>query len=140
ALFGAFVAAATHEEKIAGKTEVVVDRLGPLALDFGVAAAVMLIGALVAWFLGVDAEQKSLEDIAPPRTPQAAPPRTPPAQPHGPPKLARAGPHPPHHKHPHERGRRESTRSEARTRPRVLLGTRRREQATETTQSRPDRG
>jgi hypothetical protein len=49
-----------------GKVTVVVENLGPLAYGYAGAAAIMFIGGLVAWFLGVDAEGKSLEDIAPP--------------------------------------------------------------------------
>lgn len=62
ALFGSIVASATTEQ---GGAIVVTDRL-PLALGYIGAAAIMLAGGVVAWFLGVDAEQKSLEDISPP--------------------------------------------------------------------------
>ena len=37
-----------------------------LFLGYLLGAAVMMIGGLVAWFLAVDAEGKSLEDIASP--------------------------------------------------------------------------
>jgi MFS family permease len=39
---------------------------GPLAIGYFASAAIMLAGGLVAWFFGVDAERKSLEDIADP--------------------------------------------------------------------------
>jgi MFS family permease len=39
---------------------------GPLAWGYVIGAAIMLIGGLVAWFIGVDSERKSLEDIANP--------------------------------------------------------------------------
>jgi MFS family permease len=39
---------------------------GPLTLGYVIGATIMIIGALVAWFLGIDAERKSLEDIASP--------------------------------------------------------------------------
>jgi hypothetical protein len=38
----------------------------PLFLGYLLGAAVMMVGGLVAWFLAVDAEGKSLEDIATP--------------------------------------------------------------------------
>jgi len=65
-IFGAIIATATHEESIDGVLQIVVDSRHPLALAYIAAAAIMFAGGLVAWFLGVDAEQKSLEDIAPP--------------------------------------------------------------------------
>jgi MFS family permease len=70
-LFGSIIAAATREVTVTGwlhrpRVEVVVDNLGPLAWGYAGAAAIMFIGGLVAWYLGVDAEGKSLEDIAPP--------------------------------------------------------------------------
>jgi MFS family permease len=57
---------------------------GPLSWGYVIGAVIMLIGGLVAWFIGVDAERKSLEDIASPLsatsrsesgavTPEAAP-------------------------------------------------------------------
>jgi MFS family permease len=39
---------------------------GPLSIGYAIGAAIMIIGGLVAWFIGVDSEQKSLEDIAQP--------------------------------------------------------------------------
>ena len=66
ALFGSIIASATHEETIAGTLQVVVDDLGPLAYAYVGAAVLMFAGGMVAWFLGVDAEQKSLEDVARP--------------------------------------------------------------------------
>jgi MFS family permease len=47
-------------------TLVHIKSLTPLALAFVGSAAIMFLGGLVAWFLGVDAEGKSLEEIAPP--------------------------------------------------------------------------
>ena len=38
----------------------------PLFLGYLLGAGVMMVGGLVAWFLAVDAEGKSLEDIATP--------------------------------------------------------------------------
>lgn len=52
----------------------------PLALAYVGSAVVMFGGGLVAWFLGIDAEGKSLEDIAPPidavETPHVTPETT----------------------------------------------------------------
>jgi MFS family permease len=39
---------------------------GPLTIGYYVGAAVMFAGGLIAWFFGVDAERKSLEEIATP--------------------------------------------------------------------------
>jgi MFS family permease len=39
---------------------------GPLTVGYYVGAAVMFLGGLIAWFFGVNAERKSLEDIATP--------------------------------------------------------------------------
>lgn len=39
---------------------------GPLTIGYLVGAAIMMTGGIVAWFLGVDAERKSLEDVADP--------------------------------------------------------------------------
>jgi MFS family permease len=39
---------------------------GPLTIGYLVGASVMLAGGLIAWFFGVDAEGRSLEDIATP--------------------------------------------------------------------------
>ena len=44
------------------------DSRGPLTAGYALGAAFMLAGGLVAWFIGVDAERKSLEDIADPVT------------------------------------------------------------------------
>jgi MFS family permease len=68
ALFGAIVASATVERIVNGVVIVVVKDLGPLAWAYVGAAVVMFAGGLTAWFLGVDAEQKSLEDVATPLT------------------------------------------------------------------------
>jgi MFS family permease len=93
-IYKAIVAAAKHDEKLSYVVQVVVDRRGPLAWGYAGAAAIMFIGGLVAWFLGVDAEQKSLEDIAPPIAATEAP--------HVTPSEIPDGPHPPPHKHPHD--------------------------------------
>ena len=66
ALFGAIIAAATVERVVDGITTVVVTDLGPLAWAYVGAAVVMFAGGLTAWFLGVNAEQRSLEDVATP--------------------------------------------------------------------------
>ena len=39
---------------------------GPLTIGYFVGAGVMIAGGVIAWFFGVDAERKSLEDIANP--------------------------------------------------------------------------
>ena len=39
---------------------------GPLTIGYYVGAAVMVAGGLIAWFFGVNAERKSLEEIATP--------------------------------------------------------------------------
>ncbi len=39
---------------------------GPLSWGYVIGAGIMIVGGLVAWFIGVDSEQKSLEDIAQP--------------------------------------------------------------------------
>lgn len=39
---------------------------GPLSWGYVIGAVIMLVGGLVAWFIGVDSERKSLEDIASP--------------------------------------------------------------------------
>jgi MFS family permease len=39
---------------------------GPLTIGYYIGAAVMFAGGLIAWFFGVNAERKSLEDIATP--------------------------------------------------------------------------
>jgi MFS family permease len=46
---------------------------GPLTIGYYLGAAVMFIGGLIAWFFGVNAERKSLEDIATPLTAVARP-------------------------------------------------------------------
>jgi MFS family permease len=89
AVFGSIVAAATHEQLIDGKIAVIVDSRGPLAIGYIGAAAIMFIGGVVAWFLGVNAEQRSLEDIAPPLSAAETP--------HVTPEEIASGPHPPHH-------------------------------------------
>jgi MFS family permease len=39
---------------------------GPLTIGYLIGAAIMIVGGLVAWFIGVDSERRSLEDIANP--------------------------------------------------------------------------
>jgi MFS family permease len=39
---------------------------GPLTIGYVIGAAIMIVGGLVAWFFGIDAERRSLEDIANP--------------------------------------------------------------------------
>jgi MFS family permease len=39
---------------------------GPLSWGYVIGAVIMLVGGLVAWFIGIDSERKSLEDIADP--------------------------------------------------------------------------
>ena len=39
---------------------------GPLSWGYAIGAIIMIIGGLVAWFIGVDSERQSLEDIAQP--------------------------------------------------------------------------
>jgi MFS family permease len=46
---------------------------GPLSWGYAIGAAIMLIGGLVAWFIGVDSERKSLEDIANPLSVKSKP-------------------------------------------------------------------
>jgi len=46
-------------------TRIVISRT-PMAIAYIGSAVIMFGGGLIAWFLGVDAEQKSLEDVAPP--------------------------------------------------------------------------
>lgn len=58
-LFGALIGDATSR--------------GPLAIGYYFGAGVMIFGGVVAWFFGVDAEQKSLEDITDPLATVAAP-------------------------------------------------------------------
>jgi MFS family permease len=59
-IFGYIISRAVNQE-----THVVLSRT-PLAVAYALCAAIMFGGGLIAWFLGVDAEQKSLEDVAPP--------------------------------------------------------------------------
>jgi MFS family permease len=47
---------------------------GPLTNGYYLGAAVMFIGGLIAWFFGVNAERRSLEDIATPLTAITTPP------------------------------------------------------------------
>ncbi|MBO0683337.1 MAG: MFS transporter [Candidatus Dormibacteraeota bacterium] len=50
---------------------------GPLTVGYVIGGGVMILGGLIAWFFGVNAERKSLEDIATPLSavtqPEAAP-------------------------------------------------------------------
>mgnify|MGYP001757674643 CR=1 FL=1 len=39
---------------------------GPLSAGFYLGAAVMIVGGVIAYFFGIDAEMKSLEDVADP--------------------------------------------------------------------------
>ncbi len=71
AIFGAIIGAAKDPQ-----TGEVITRL-PLALAYAGSATVMFFGGVVAWFFGVDAERKSLEDIAPPITAATSPHVTP---------------------------------------------------------------
>jgi MFS family permease len=57
---------------IGGANNTDVDR-GPLSIGYAIGAAIMIIGGLVAWFIGVDSEQKSLEDIAQPLSVKSRP-------------------------------------------------------------------
>ena len=45
---------------------------GPLTVGYIIGAAVMVIGGLIAWFFGVDAERQSLENVATPLSARAA--------------------------------------------------------------------
>jgi hypothetical protein len=47
---------------------------GSLFLGYGIASALMLVAAVVAWVWGVDAEQESLEEIAEPLSATSAEP------------------------------------------------------------------
>jgi MFS family permease len=74
AIFGAIIdAAITHDPSTPQfgpvTLHVTIDHvksLTPLAVAYVGSAAIMFLGGMVAWFLGVDAEGKSLEEIAPP--------------------------------------------------------------------------
>ncbi len=92
-LFGKIVAAATSEANVGGKLQKVLTDPDPLTFGFALAAGVMFVGGVVGWFFGVDAEGKSLEDIAPPMSSTETP--------HVTPTEVSTGPHPPTHKHPH---------------------------------------
>ena len=59
-LFGWIIAQAIDPQTSA------VISLVPLAIAYAGSAAIMFGGGLIAWFFGVDAEQKSLEDVAAP--------------------------------------------------------------------------
>ncbi len=61
-LFGGVIAPALFGVLIASHSRI------QLAYGYQGGAVVMIIGGIVAWWLGVDAECKSLEDIAPPIT------------------------------------------------------------------------
>ena len=71
AIFGGIIERAVDPE-----THQVISR-GPLAIAYVGSAAIMFTGGLVAWWLGVDAERKSLEDVAPPLSAAQAPHVTP---------------------------------------------------------------
>ena len=47
----------------------------PLTIGYFVGATVMFLGGVIAWFFGVNAERKSLEDIAAPLAAVSTPPR-----------------------------------------------------------------
>ena len=72
-IFGTIIARAVH--KVWWTTEVV--SRTPLALAYVGSAVVMFGGGLIAWFLGVDAEGKSLEDVATPLSATETPHVTP---------------------------------------------------------------
>jgi hypothetical protein len=60
--------------------------LSPLGIAYVGSAAIMFGGGLIAWFFGVDAEGKSLEDVAPPLSAVETPhvtPHAPADSPHG---------------------------------------------------------
>ena len=52
---------------------------GPLTIGYFIGAGVMFAGGLIAWFFGVNAERKSLEDIATPLSAVSAPQQSGPA-------------------------------------------------------------
>jgi MFS family permease len=70
-IFGFIIARAVNPD-----THEVLSRT-PLGLAYGGCAVVMFGGGLIAWFFGVDAEQKSLEDVAPPLSATETPHVTP---------------------------------------------------------------
>ena len=70
-LFGYIISQAVDQE-----THVVLSRV-PLALGYVGSAVIMFGGGLIAWFFGVDAEGKSLEDVAPPLSATETPHVTP---------------------------------------------------------------
>jgi hypothetical protein len=70
-LFGWIISQAVDQE-----THVVLSRV-PLALGYVGSAVIMFGGGLIAWFFGVDAEGKSLEDVAPPLSATETPHVTP---------------------------------------------------------------
>ncbi|HEU5060113.1 MAG TPA: MFS transporter [Kofleriaceae bacterium] len=72
-IFGTIIAGAVH--KVWWTTEVV--SRTPLAIAYVGSAVVMFGGGLIAWFLGVDAEGKSLEDVAAPLSATETPHVTP---------------------------------------------------------------
>jgi MFS family permease len=48
---------------------------GPLTIGYFVGAIVMFLGGVIAWFFGVNAERRSLEDIATPLAATGTPPK-----------------------------------------------------------------
>lgn len=72
-IFGTIIARAVDE---VWWTRVVLSRT-PLALAYVGSAVIMFGGGLIAWFFGVDAEGKSLEDVAPPLSATETPHVTP---------------------------------------------------------------
>ena len=63
-IFGA-IAPVIYGHLIGGAHNADPDR-GPLTIGYYIGAAVMILGGLVAWFLAINAERQSLEDIAEP--------------------------------------------------------------------------
>jgi hypothetical protein len=49
------------------------DTRGPLAVGYCLGAALMFAGGLIAWFFGINAERRQLEDIASPLSAVTAP-------------------------------------------------------------------
>jgi MFS family permease len=62
---GGVVAPSLFGHLIGGANNANPDRT-PLSWGYVIGGAVMIIGGVIAWFFGVDAERKSLEDIADP--------------------------------------------------------------------------